>query len=147
MKKSILHYLFVFFAILKTFGQTTEQPEIDLSEARKVVDSLDKAFSKHFFEGDSLALYTMYAKGALFGSKKGEEILSSWGSQIRDAIKNDTRTLRFTTTGLTTDNEYLIEVGTYEFKNTKGKNQGDGKYLLVWKKEEGDWKIYRDIGL
>ena len=147
MKKQTLYYLFILFSITTIFGQSSEQEKIDLIKARATVDSLDKKFSKHFFEGDSLALYNMYAKGAYFGTSKGKDILSSWGGQIRYSIENDMRHLLFTTTSLTTDNEFLFELGKYEMKDSKGNLKGDGKYLLVWKQEDGQWKIYRDMGL
>ena len=147
MKKQILQYLIILFSISIVFGQAAEQEKIDLIKARVIVDSLDKQFSKHFFEGDSIALYNMYAKGAYFGTSKGKDILSSWGRQIRYSIENDMPNLLFTTTSLTTDNEFLFEIGKYEMKDSKGNLKGEGKYLLVWKQEDGKWKIYRDMGL
>ncbi len=147
MKKQILQYLFIFFSISIVLGQAAEQEKIDLNKASVIVDSLDKQFSKLFFEGDSIALYNMYAKGAYFGTSKGKDILSSWGRQIRYSIENDMPNLLFTTTSLTTDNEFLFEIGKYEMKDSKGNLKGEGKYLLVWKQEDGKWKIYRDMGL
>jgi ketosteroid isomerase-like protein len=147
MKKLKIWCLFMLLAIATVLGQSSEQEKIDLIKARVQVDSLDKQFSKHFFEGDSLALYNMYAKGAYFGTSKGKDILSSWGRQIRYSIENDMPNLLFTTTSLTTDNEFLFEIGKYEMKDSKGNLKGEGKYLLVWKQEDGQWKIYRDMGL
>ncbi len=147
MKKQTMRYLLILFSISTVFGQAAKQEKIDLIKARVLVDSLDKQFSKHFFEGDSLALYNMYAKGAYFGTSKGKDILSSWGRQIRYSIENDMPNLLFATTSLTTDNEFLFETGKYQMKDSKGNLKGEGKYLLVWKQEDGQWKIYRDMGL
>lgn len=116
-------------------------------EARKIVDSIDNQFTKYFYEGDSLSLYNMYAKGASFGNLKGEDILKSWGSQIRNSIKEDARNFLFTPIFLNTDNEFLFEVGKYEFKDNNGNLKGEGKYLMVLKQENGKWKIYHDVGL
>ena len=89
----------------------------------------------------------MYAKDAKFESLKGNEILLSWGKQIRNSIKNDTRNLIFITTSLSADSEFLVELGTYEIKDSKGNLKHTGKYLVVWKQEDGKWKLYRDLGL
>ncbi|MBK5270578.1 MAG: nuclear transport factor 2 family protein [Bacteroidia bacterium] len=129
------------------FGQTSEQPTIDLKKARIIIDSLDKQFSKYYFEGDSVALAAMYAKDGSFGSLKGNDILSAMGKNIRDAFKNNTRTIIYTTTSLSTDSEFLVETGIYEVLDDTGNSKGKGKYLVVWKQENGDWKLYRDIGL
>ena len=41
----------------------------------------------------------------------------------------------------------MIELGDYEERNDKNELKNSGKYLVVWKQENGKWKIYRDIGL
>lgn len=142
--------LFCFFQVFlfsHAFGQTLAPTTIDLQKARIIIDSLDKQFAQHYFNGDSIAIYNMYAKGAKFGSLKGNEILLSWGKQIRNSIKNDTRVIKYTTTSLSTDSEFLVELGTYEMKDSRGNSKYKGKYLVVWKQEDGNWKLYRDIGL
>jgi hypothetical protein len=120
---------------------------IDLAKARIIVDSIDDQFSKLFYDGDSIGLYEMYAKGARFGTLKGEDILLAWGSSIRSSIKEDSRHFLFEPIFLNTDNEYLFEVGKYVFKDDNGNLKGEGKYLMVLKQEDGKWKIYRDMGL
>ena len=145
--KSTLLCLSLVFTFLITNGQSSGSETIELQKARIIIDSLDKQFAQHFYDGDSVSLYNMYAKGASLGSKRGNEILLSWGQQIRNSIRNDTRTLIYTTTSLSTDSEFLVELGTYEFRDSKGNSKFKGKYLVVWKQEDGNWKLYRDMGL
>ena len=38
-----------------------------------------------------------------------------------------------------------VEVGKYTILDPAGKTADQGKYLVVWKKEDGKWKLYRDI--
>ncbi len=145
-KSTLLCFALVFtFSI--TNGQNSGSETIDLQKARIIIDSLDKQFAQHFYNGDSVSLYNMYAKGASLGNKRGNEILLSWGQQIRNSIRNDTRTIIYTTTSLSTDSEFLVELGIYEFRDSKGNLKHKGKYLVVWKQEDGKWKLYRDIGL
>jgi len=139
------------FALVFTFsitnGQNSGSETIDLQKARIIIDSLDKQFAQHFYNGDSISLYNMYAKSASLGNKRGNEILLTWGQQIRNSIRNDTRTIIYTTTSLSTDSEFLVELGIYEFRDSKGNLKHKGKYLVVWKQEDGKWKLYRDMGL
>ena len=37
------------------------------------------------------------------------------------------------------------EVGTYELSAADGKVVDKGKYVVVWKREGGQWKLHRDI--
>jgi ketosteroid isomerase-like protein len=41
----------------------------------------------------------------------------------------------------------LIELGTVETMDMDNNLKSTGKYLVVWKQEDGEWKIYRDIGM
>lgn len=69
------------------------------------------------------------------------------GKWIRNAIKNDSRNVTFKTNTLTADGDLLIETGTGEIKSDAGVIKSIFRYLVVWKKEDGVWKLYRDIGL
>ena len=37
------------------------------------------------------------------------------------------------------------EVGAYSVKDSTGKELDRGKYMVVWKRIEGQWKLHRDI--
>jgi ketosteroid isomerase-like protein len=37
------------------------------------------------------------------------------------------------------------EVGRYTLSGKTGKVNDQGKYIVVWKKVDGQWKLYRDI--
>lgn len=139
--------LFIVCCYTTTFGQANKQSKIDLQKAKVIIDSLDKQYAKNFFNGDSVALAAMYTKDASFGSLKGHDILLALGSWIQNSIKDDTRNLIFTTTSLTIDSEFIVELGTYEVKDSSGKSKEKGKYLVVWKQEDGNWKLYKDIEL
>jgi len=123
------------------------QNMVDAEKERPVIESRDKEFSKYIFEGDSIALANMYTKDAQFGTLKGAEIPPALGKWIRDAIKNDSRNVTFKTVILTADGELLIETGTGEVRSDAGQLKSTFRYLVVWKKEDDIWKLYRDVGL
>ncbi len=41
--------------------------------------------------------------------------------------------------------ETAIEVGKYTLLGSKGQVMDAGKYVVIWKNEQGQWKLYRDI--
>jgi ketosteroid isomerase-like protein len=43
------------------------------------------------------------------------------------------------------DENFLTEEGVYVFKTKSGESFGNGKYLIVWKKENGKWKVHREM--
>lgn len=146
ISKNLLMALLLACTTQITRAQDAASPA-NMSELRKTIDSLDKQFSRLYYEGDSVALYNMYTRDASLGSHRGKEILAALGGMIRNSISHDTRTIVYHTTSLNADGEFLIEVGTYEILDSKGTARGSGKYLVVWKQEDSTWKLYRDIGL
>ena len=40
---------------------------------------------------------------------------------------------------------HATEVGEYNLKDKAGESLDHGKYVVVWKREGGDWKLFRDI--
>jgi ketosteroid isomerase-like protein len=151
INRSILICFFLFCSSSVLLSQTTktdsELSAGEIQNARKILEDIDKQFSKDYLKGDSVALASFYAKDGQFGSLKGKDILSAWGRSVRSSIKNNTRHLIFTILAVTGDSEFLVELGTFEFKDDNNNIKDSGKYLVVWKKENGEWKIYRDIGL
>ena len=151
--------IYIFSAFIMTFfimaGCQQQQNEniesssekVDIQKARTIIEGLDKQFSKDFYNGDSVALANYYSSDAKFGSLKGKEILSAWGRMIRNSINDNTRNLLFTTTAFTGDSVYMVDLGIYEERDDKNNLKNKGRYLVVWKQENGEWKIYRDMGL
>jgi ketosteroid isomerase-like protein len=41
--------------------------------------------------------------------------------------------------------EVVIETGTYELSGIANKSLDKGKFVVAWKKEDGKWKMQRNI--
>jgi ketosteroid isomerase-like protein len=151
MSKVSLQFIVLFCCTLffadSGFTQVTRPGSSNEASLRPIIDSIDRQFSRDFYNGDSIALAAYYTHDAQFGCAKGAEILASWNKSIQRAIKNNTRTLIFSTTSLTVTGEFLLEVGSFQNKDESGTTKSSGQYLVVWKQENGTWKIHRDIGL
>ena len=50
-----------------------------------------------------------------------------------------------TTIEVAGQDEIAIEVGTYVLRGVDGRLLDQGKYLAVWKQEDGQWKCHRHI--
>lgn len=96
--------------------------------------------------GDAAAIGTRYAKGAKLmppnaDFQKGKHIAHFWQGAIDRGIKSGAlKTQEVEVHGAT-----AIEVGTYVLKGAGKTRLDTGKYIVVWKKEGRDWKLYRDI--
>lgn len=139
--------LLLIFGLVCLISPGFSQTKVDANKERPVIESRDALYSKYLLEGDSVSIAAMYASNAIMGVKKGPEILSSAGSWIRNGIKNDSRHVSFKTVTLNADGELLIETGTGEGRSDAGELKYTFRYLVVWKKEDDTWKLYRDISL
>jgi ketosteroid isomerase-like protein len=131
----------------KSPNLNAEIPALDKLWAKSFIDSINMKFSEQIASGDSSALASHYwpdAELLLDNSEavKGKDILNAWGAAIRMGIKEMT----FTTTDITGSPTLIIETGNYEMKDEKKSLIDRGKYIVVWEKRNGDWKLYRDIG-
>jgi ketosteroid isomerase-like protein len=126
---------------------TNDGAGFDLSAARAWIENDNAKFSGEIIKGDSQAVASHYASdGWVMMSNsepiKGSAIASAWGEVIRMGVKD----LKITTVDLIGDSALLAETGTYEMYGAGNKLLDKGKYVVVWKQENGTWKIYRDIG-
>ncbi len=116
--------------------------ETDLSTLEKEIELRLREYENHLQNGDSILLGDMYMMDAeIIPSTVGREnIIKVFGSMIRDSITGSS----FKTTQLWGNDQLLVEDGTGTWSRANGKVVGRGRYLLVWKKDDGKWKILRD---
>ena len=145
--KQILVLVFILCCNKNSFAQSAEQPVVDLQKAKMIVSSIIKQFAEYYLKGDSVSLAAMYTKDASLGSVEAKDIPSAIGSMIRSSIKNNSRNIIYKSTSISIDGEFIIEVGIAVAKDDQGNQKWISKYLVVYKQENGTWKLYRDISL
>ena len=118
-----------------------ETQKTDLSILDKEIELRLREYETLLKNGDSIALGNMYTLDAeIIPSTIGRDnITKAFGSMIRDSVTGS-----FKTTNLWGNDELLVEQGTGNWYSGDGIDVSSGSYLLVWKKEDGQWKILRD---
>lgn len=125
----------------KATENNNETHKIDLTALEKEIELRLREYENLLQKGDSIGLGDMYmAEAEIIPSTIGREnIIKSFGRMIRDSVTGS-----FQTTDLWGNDDLLVEEGTGVWYQGKGIMVGRGKYLLVWKKDDGTWKILRD---
>ncbi|MEP6617007.1 MAG: DUF4440 domain-containing protein [Ginsengibacter sp.] len=128
-----------------TVATTDSSAAFDMSKTRASIDADNAKFLEEFKKGDSAALAAHYHSEGQVLMDHAEpvmrkDIASSWGRMMKNVAD-----FKFATTDLVGNNDVLIETGTYEIHGLKDAWMDKGKYVVAWKKENGEWKIYRDI--
>ena len=118
----------------------------DLSAVRTTIEDDAKKFIEDFKRNDSVAVAAHYSSDAWAmppnsEPAKGGGIVSLWGGAMRMGVKD----LKLFTDDVTGNDEIVSETGRFEMYGDNNKLLDKGKYVVVWKKENGAWKMYRDI--
>jgi ketosteroid isomerase-like protein len=125
----------------------TPKPEFDLANAKKEIEAANETLTNAIAKGDTVAVgnsYTMDAKflesniPAVVGRAK---IQNLWAGYINMGATK----LKLTTLEVWGNENLITEEGTYDYKSKEDKPLGIGKYMVIWKKEDGKWKLHRDM--
>ena len=102
------------------------------------LESGDAQGAARIFSADARLLVAM-VDGAVVGR---EGIEKFWQGAMNGGLK----ALKLTTVDLEGDGAMRVETGDYSAIGAGGAELGRGHYLFVWRKESGEWKIFRDMG-
>jgi ketosteroid isomerase-like protein len=113
----------------------------------KAILAAEKVFVAAYDRHDAPALAALYTRtgqvmppnsGVVKGSRALQAMFKSFWDDGDTEIK-----LRTVETGGSGDTAY--EVGKYTLLSDTKKVNDEGKYIVVWKKVNGQWKLHRDI--
>lgn len=121
-------------------------PLAHAENVRSAIEAADAAISVAAARGDAAAVAAMYAADALVmpaGSEPirgADAILKFWQSSLSGIGGVALKTVDLFVQGST-----ATEVGQYELRDKTGRAIDHGKYIVVWRKEGGKWKLLRDM--
>lgn len=119
----------------------------DLSAAWIEIDSANALFIRYFNTSDSTGLAGMFTDDGKSlepneSAFVGTDAIRTHYSKIMNASANK---LELETTGLWGDEQLLAEEGNFIFTDSLGNLVDKGKYIVLWKKVDNTWKLFRDI--
>lgn len=153
MKQSGLLLVMAMFCFLVILGceekaSTTAETAaaFDLEAASAKLNQNATGFMEAFKSGDSATLASFYSSDGWVMAPGGEpvpkdQIAAMWGSVARMGI----REIKLEITDVTGSAAHLIETGKFELFDSSNQSVDKGKYVVVWKPENGEWKMFRDI--
>ena len=135
-------------ALTNGVAQTKTPPAaFDASKVLKEVEQRNTLFLEALRNSDSADLGNFYTADAkIFNSGRpttsGQKAITAfYGRSIRRGINKAT----IVTKGVWgSDHNLVVEEGTIEFLFADGKTAVKGRYLVVWKRDDGVLKIFRD---
>ncbi len=117
------------------------------ADVRRAVEAANRAWIVAFLRGDGQAIGNLYTLAGQAFPPQGDivrgrgAIARLWQGVIDSGVKGVT----LTTLEVEAAGDTAYEVGTYQLTGDGGTALDSGKYVVVWKREDGAWKLHRDI--
>lgn len=124
----------------------TKEPAFSLDSAKAVIAANNKTYGECFAKGDSTAFAGCYTTdGCIYPPNMpkmcGSQALSGF---FVGGYKMGIRNIKLTTEEVMGGKDAVTEVGKYEVLGDKDMSFDKGKYIVIWKEENGKWKMHRD---
>lgn len=118
----------------------------DIKQGEASITQSNQRYMKAFKASDSVEISNCFAKeGKLMiadtpGIEGRDKIMEYFASLMRSGI----RSFELKSKNIWGDSSLLAEEGTYEMSDSNHHKVDRGKYIVLWKPEGGNWKMYRD---
>ncbi len=115
--------------------------------ARPATEAANQVFMARFKSGDAAGIADLYTRnGQLLPAQSDfvagrDAIQAFWQGAMDMGLKE----AKLETVELEDHGTTAIEVGRYTLFAEGGQVVDAGKYVVVWKQEDGGWKLHRDI--
>ena len=118
-----------------------------MTDIQAAIRAVDDDFEAAFETGNAAEIAELYTDDGMLlpaGSdvvqgKKG--IAAFWQGAMDMGIKHATLEI----TEIEQHGDTAIDVGRYTLSGSVGQVIDQGKYVVIWKHEDGTWKLHRDI--
>jgi uncharacterized protein (TIGR02246 family) len=118
----------------------------DPGDPRKEIEAANAEFGAAFGRGDARAVAALYTGGGqLYPPNEGvvsgrAAIERFWKAAIDAGVKG----VELKTAEVEGLGDSAVETGTYTLSGKDGTTLDRGKYLVLWKRSGGAWRIHRD---
>jgi ketosteroid isomerase-like protein len=146
MKNKILPLLLLLLTAISEKGKA-QKNNASQEEARAAIIASNNIYFSSFSKGDSSIFIDRYAADACIMPPNSPAVCGPGAAAkfFREAYYGfGLRDGKFTIIDIYGSGEYVTEYGLYESRDAQGNLTDEGKYLVLWKKTERGWKMFRD---
>ena len=139
--------LFSCFLLFMLNSCSQSPPPVDQAAVKNAILEVDKAFVNAYNSGDAAGVAAQYTSDGTIMPPNGTIV------QGPDAIEGFWKTVMgmgiakvdLQTTEVRAGEDFAIEVGKALLFTADGTQADVSKFMVWWKKEDGQWKLHRDI--
>lgn len=137
--------LFIILSIFILF--TSAQTEDKNSKLHETIAAANEKFMNAFSQRNAVGMAALYTENGQVLPPNGdfvfgkEAIQTFWKALMDMGIKE----VKLDIIEVEGHDNTAIEMSTFGLYGDEGKIMDKGKYIVIWKKENGQWKLHRDI--
>ncbi len=119
----------------------------EATATRAGIDRTNRAFEEAFRRGDAAGLAAVYTRDGWALPPNGQTVKEREGlRQIwQGALDMGVAAVTLETVEFEQHGDTAWEVGKAELMDKEGNVLDEAKFIVIWKKENGEWKWHRDI--
>ncbi len=115
--------------------------------SRQDIDNVNQRLSRAVQDGDAAAAAALYTEDGKFLAPNADFFSGRDAIQgfFQGAIDGGIKGLNLATLELEIQGDSAHEVGTYELVADGGVVADNGKFIVIWKRVDGSWRLHRDM--
>jgi ketosteroid isomerase-like protein len=119
----------------------------NLDTIKQIIEKDHQAYDENFAKGDASQFAKHYTTDAcIFPTNFPKMFVTEAINAFFDgAYKMGIRNIKLTSSEVMGGPEFVIESGAVELFVDKNISVYKGKFIIIWKQENDQWKMYRDI--
>lgn len=117
------------------------------SVVTEAIATANQAFMAAFAAGDAAGIAALYTTGGQVAPPNSDVVAGTEGIRgfWQAVLDMGLDSVKLETGELDEHGDTAIEQGRYQLADAEGNVADHGKYLVIWKRDGGDWKLHRDI--
>jgi ketosteroid isomerase-like protein len=153
MKKIILPFVlavgctFIYSCNDSKTEATAAADSFSLDSVKAAIAASNATYGSHFATQDSTGFLSHYTSDACINPANTPQICGQQGliAFFNGGYQIGLRDIKLTTNEVMGGKDGVIETGAYEILGAQGMSFEKGKFIVMWKEENGKWKMHRDI--
>ena len=114
---------------------------------KAAIDAANKKFGEALAAGNTAAIAGLFTDDAIVMPPNGETVTGRPAIEklFQALVAAGIKDIALTAKELESHGDAATEIGVYSVKDGTGKEIDRGKYMVSWKRVQGQWKLHRDI--
>lgn len=116
-------------------------------DIKNTIDKLNGQFMMTYKNGDAAGMAELYSENGAVLPPNADEVRGRKAIRKfwQEAMESGIKEIKLITGEVEQYGDTTSEVSTAKLYGENGEILDDAKYIVIWKRENGEWKLHRDI--